>query len=242
MPSTPAKRNGSGLFLWSSSGACCGFETKANGTAPGPLVITKRHAALDAAAKRVQLFLRLNFIHPGTPVPRQRWIIGNCQPAAFVCTLEASISRTPLPVFRKLNQICTHWISLHVPHHRQQVPVCLDGKRFEASLIKMSRATGCVMSMPTHRVHYGEATEELADLIAGFGPDYEMPVIGHCHHGINRQRHDFPRFLHNTHERGIIFRLFKNREPSHRSIQNVENFTSRTNAFRACHAGTLTHN
>ena len=84
---TQGNKKGSGLFLWSASGPRCGFETKANGTAAGPLVITKRHAALDAVAKRVQFCLRLDFIHPGTPVSRQRWIIGDRQPAAFVRTL-----------------------------------------------------------------------------------------------------------------------------------------------------------
>ena len=45
-------KKGSGLFFGSTSGACCGFEAKANGAAPDPLVVTKRHAAFDAAAKR----------------------------------------------------------------------------------------------------------------------------------------------------------------------------------------------
>lgn len=69
----------------------------------------------------------------------------------------------------------------------------------------------------------------------GFGPHHKVPVIGHCHPRINRQEDDFPRFSHDTHERSIVFRLFTNREPSHCSIQNVEDFTCRTNAYRACH-------
>ena len=35
--------------------------------------------------------------------------------------------------------------------------------------------------------------EKLTHLIAGLGPDHKVPVIAHCHHGINRQKHDFPR-------------------------------------------------
>ena len=64
-------KKGSGLFFGSASGACCRFETKANGTANGPFVITKGHAAFDAVTKRAQLGLRLNLIHPGTPVSRR---------------------------------------------------------------------------------------------------------------------------------------------------------------------------
>jgi|GEM_PF-6017564 len=150
------------------------------------------------------------------------------------------MSGTPLPVFRKLNEICTHWISLHVPHHRQQIPVRLNRKRFETPLIQMPRATRFVVSMPTHSMHHSEATEKLTHLIVGLGPDNKVPVIRHCHHRINRQPHGFPRFFHNSHERSVIFRLFKDREPSHRSIQNVEDFTCRTNAFRAWHHRSLT--
>ena len=52
-------KKGSGLFFGSTSGACCRFEAKANGTAPRPFVITKGHAAIEGVAKRVQLGLRL---------------------------------------------------------------------------------------------------------------------------------------------------------------------------------------
>ena len=48
----------------SSSGPCCCFETKANGTAPGPIVVTKRQAAFNTAAKRVQLSLSLDLFYP----------------------------------------------------------------------------------------------------------------------------------------------------------------------------------
>ena len=59
-----AGKKGSGLFLWSSSGPSCGFEAKSNGTAFGPIVIAKRQAAFDTAAKRVQFCLSLDFVHP----------------------------------------------------------------------------------------------------------------------------------------------------------------------------------
>ena len=94
----------------------------------------------------------------------------------------------------------------------------------------MRRANRLVVSVPTHDVHHCEATKKLTHLIAGFGPHHKLPVIGHSHHRINWYRDDFPRFSHNTDERGKVFRLFKNREPSHCSIQNAEDFTCRTNA------------
>jgi hypothetical protein len=73
----------------------------------------------------------------------------------------------------------------------------------------------------------------LADLITGFRPDNKMPVTGHCHHGINWQRHDFPCLCDDTHERGIVFWIFKNRQPNHRSVENVEHVTCRTTTLLA---------
>ena len=55
--------------------------------------------------------------------------------------------------------------TLSVPHHRQQMSVGLDRKRLETPLIQVPRPAGFVASVPTHRVHDSEATEELADLI-----------------------------------------------------------------------------
>ncbi len=137
----------------------------------------------------------------------------------------ANRCRTPLPVFRKLNEVGSHGIPFDVSHHRQQMSVGLDRKRFETPLIQMSGTAGLAMSVPTHRVHNRQATEELAHLIAGFRSDDKVPVIGHRHHGINWQRHDFPCLCDHMHERSVVFRLFKNRQPSHRSVQNVEHFT-----------------
>ena len=87
----------------------------------------------------------------------------------------------------------------------------------------------------THRVHDSQATEELAVLIAGFGTNNKMPVIALRYHGINLQRHYFPRLFDRMRKRGIVLRLFKNRQPNHRPIENVEDFNCRTTAFRACH-------
>ena len=54
--------------------------------------------------------------------------------------------------------------------------VGLDRKRLETPLIQVPRPAGCVVSVPTHRVHDIQATEELADVIAGFRLDDEGPV------------------------------------------------------------------
>ena len=151
----------------------------------------------------------------------------------------ANRCRTPLPVFRKLNEVGSHGIPFDVSHHRQQMSVGLDRKRFETPLIQMSGTAGLAMSVPTHRVHNRQATEELAHLIAGFRSDDKVPVIGHRHHGINWQRHYFPCLCDHMHERGVVFRLFKNRQPSHRPVENVEHFTCRTIAFRTCHRQNL---
>ena len=229
-----------GLVFWSSLWPRCGFEPEPDGAASGPLIITERQAATDAVPNRCEFFFSLHLIHPRTPVSRQGRIFRNGQPLAFIDWLAASIRGTPLPDFRKLNEIGSHRVPLDVSHHRQQVSVGLDRKRLETPLIQVPGTAGFVVRMPTHRVHHSQPPEELAHLIAGFGPDNKMPVVGHCHHGINWQRHNLPRLCDSTHERGIVFRVFKNRQSSHRSIQNVERFTCWTISFCACHERSLT--
>ena len=118
--------------------------------------------------------------------------------------------------------------------------VRLDGKRLEASLIEMPGAAGFVVGMPTHRVHDRQPTEKLTHLIREFGPHDKMPVIRHRHHRINRQGNDLPCLIEHPHERGIVFRLLEYRQSRHRSIENVEDFSSRTNAFCARHLPSLT--
>ena len=58
------REKGSGLFLWSSSWASCGFEAKSHSAASCPVVIAKRQAAFDTAAKCVQLCLCLDLVYP----------------------------------------------------------------------------------------------------------------------------------------------------------------------------------
>lgn len=67
-----------------------------------------------------------------------------------------------------------------------------------------------------------------------------MPVIRHGLHGINWQAHSFPCFCDHTHLRRIVFWRFKNRQPIHSSIQNVEHFNCPTIGFCACHRRTQT--
>ncbi|MEZ6125447.1 MAG: hypothetical protein R3C49_20050 [Planctomycetaceae bacterium] len=90
----------------------------------------------------------------------------------------------------------------------------LDGKRLETPLIQMAGPAGLVVSMPTHRVHDSQSTKELTDPAAGLGPDHKMPLIRHCSDSAlppshKPAGHDFPRFLHDAYERGIVFRFFK---------------------------------
>ena len=70
-------QKGSGLFYRSSSWSSRSFETKTNGTASGPLIITERQSATDAVSKRCELCLCLHLIQPRTPVAWQRRIVRN---------------------------------------------------------------------------------------------------------------------------------------------------------------------
>lgn len=67
--------------------------------------------------------------------------------------------------------------------------------------------------------------EALAHLIGRLWSYDNMPAIWQRNDGENRQRHDLPGFIHWTHERRVVFLLLKNREPSHRSIDHMENLT-----------------
>ena len=99
----------------------------------------------------------------------------------------------------------------------------------------MPRPAGLVMSMPTHRVHHRQAAEELAHLISGLWPYNKMPVIWHRHHRENRQWNDLPGLVHRPNEGQIVFRLLKNREPCHSSIEHMEDFTSGAVSFCSWH-------
>lgn len=120
--------------------------------------------------KRCKFCLGLHLVHSRTPVSRQWWTIRNGQPAAFVGTLAASVRGAPLPVFRKLGKFGSLWILFDISPHRQLMSVRLDRLRLETPLIQVPCPAGFVMSVPTHREHHSQPTEEFADLIAGFRP------------------------------------------------------------------------
>ena len=73
----------------------------------------------------------------------------------------------------------------------------------------MSRATGLVMSMPAHGVSHGEPTEELGDLLVVGRLDHKVPMVRHYDHAANGKRHDFVRFIDDTQEGFVVFRLFE---------------------------------
>ena len=61
---------------------------------------------------------------------------------------------------------------------QHKVLVCLDRKRFEASLVDGSGPRCPVMLMPTLGVSDGQPTHVIGEVIVAFGPYNQMPVIG----------------------------------------------------------------
>src|SRR5688572_6217312 len=57
--------------------------------------------------------------------------------------------------------------------------VLLNGKRFEATLIKMPAANVMVMGMPALRMRQGQPMHEVRQLAVAPRPKDKMPVVGH---------------------------------------------------------------
>jgi type II secretory pathway pseudopilin PulG len=70
-------------------------------------------------------------------------------------------------------------IALDVPANGEEMPVLLDGKTFESSLIQMAVSDRMMGDAPSHGMGMGQPAEKGGDLAVVMGPDYEMPMRGH---------------------------------------------------------------
>jgi len=85
----------------------------------------------------------------------------------------------PSPGIGSLYEICLQGISFHVTVYGVEVLIALHRKRLESALIKVSGARAMAMSVPL--LHAGESkpSRKFRKPTIVFGPDNQMPVIGH---------------------------------------------------------------
>ncbi len=105
--------------------------------------------------------------------------------------------------------------------------VFLDGERFEAALIHMTRSRTPVVRVPTLGMGVRQPTEEIRDRVILLRPEHKMPMIGH---EAIRQESDGmfgQRFNQNPFEGIVIARLLKERQACDRPIDGMVNVTGR---------------
>jgi hypothetical protein len=117
--------------------------------------------------------------------------------------------------------------------------VFFDRKRFESALVKMPCPFGMMVSVPAHCVGISEPAKESRDLVLGLRPNHKVPVVRH--HAVGKDWQPFPSKCLGYHpiERVIVLGFFKQRQPSHRSVENMKTGASRANARSSRHADRL---
>ena len=99
----------------------------------------------------------------------------------------------------------------------------------------MTGSLGMVMGVPTHGRFVGQPAEELGDLVLGCRPDNEVPMIGHQAVGKDRQPLSDAGLGHHPLKRLVVPRFLEQRESGHRSVEDVEADSRRTDTGSTRH-------
>ena len=216
-------------FLWSSTRLKGGFESKFFGGHCLPNRAAKGTASLHGCLHCLQFQLRLRSIHLQQPLswPLYRPI---CQWRYLFRRLgmPPTPQARPPPILRTLDQPRANGIPLHVTKDGKQVFVGFDRKGLVRSLINVSTTDCLTAHVPTAHVGNRQAVHELGQVPIVFGPEHEMPMVGHNQvaqnaHRLLRQR--FPHHLLEGREVGI---LAENPRASIRTIDDVKNHSPRS--------------
>jgi hypothetical protein len=127
----------------------------------------------------------------------------------------------PAPVLRPAYEVGAQRVALHVPADGIQVLVALDTEGLEPALIDMSGPRSVVMRVPAHAVRVRQPAAEGAQVPVPFGPEHEVPVVGHQDEGQHARRVFRQRLGQHAQERVVVGRLFKQGQPGHAAVQHV---------------------
>src|SRR5690606_30684486 len=93
----------------------------------------------------------------------------------------------PPPIVGSLDETGPPGVAFDVPHDAVAMFVGFDREGLVASLIQMAVADRVMVFLPAGYVRDGEPLEERRQVTVVFGPDDEVPVIGHEAPGANPQ-------------------------------------------------------
>src|SRR5271157_890296 len=126
-----------------------------------PCRVAERLTALDRAPERVLL----RGTHGGidAPGPAGRPLDRPRAQGRTLPRLPGGVSPEAAPpaLFGPFNQPRAKRVAFDIPADRQEMAVILNRKRFETTLVDVSRARGMAMGMPPLRVGHGEPAHEL---------------------------------------------------------------------------------
>lgn len=199
-------------------------EAEGFGDAAGPRLGSEGLASLDAAAHRLQFFLRLRLLHGSQPMRRTgdgpRGKLGFVVAAMRV---QASPEAGPLPVLGLVDEAGTQRVSFDVTAEGQEVSVALDGKGFIATLIDVALAHGLEVPLPAAGVGDGQPLHEGGQVAVGLGPEGHVPVVGHQAVGEDAHGAQGLHLGHDSLEGGVVGGLFEQGHPAHATVEHVVN-------------------
>lgn len=91
----------------------------------------------------------------------------------------AGVKAGPGPVGSVADELGAGGVGLDIAAEGEEVNVILHGEAFEAALVEVAAGGVVVMGVVAAGVGDADPANELAEGLVGFGPDDQMPVVGH---------------------------------------------------------------
>ena len=141
-----------------------------------PVRLRDRLVASAPMPNERQLAFRLHVVEEGRPLggTRQR-------PRRQGNTLHARAPRSarPEPILCLFDESGPHGIPLHIPHHGVEVALGVDCRRLVPRLVHGAAALRSSPSSEVARMDHRQPPDEQRHLLIRFGPEREMPMVGH---------------------------------------------------------------
>ena len=181
---------------------------------------------LGIARRRIEYF---------KPVVRTRHgPLGQDRPQ-IVGAIEPDERAAPAPVLRPLGERWPHGVALDVAQHRQQMPVLLNWKALEPSLIQMPMPHSGVCVLPTLGVRERQPSHEGGQLAIFLRPQHQMKMIGHQAPGEDADRHALVCLGKHLFESDVILVLLEQPQSAIGAIEHVIDQSARSFSGDAGH-------
>ena len=145
------------------------------------------------------------------------------------------VTASPAPVFRRVNQIGSHWIALDIAQDGEKMAIVLDGKALESSLVKMSVSHRIVSMFPSLGVGQCQPAEKAGQFTVSFRPEDHVPMVGHHDPVEDANGRPFMGQRQNLLERQEILILLEQPQAAIGAVQDVIDDSAGGNACNAWH-------